>query len=168
MGEVFTSTLRMHRSFKPEKSLVKRFRDPAVREVFQAYPRTIRMKMMVLRQLIFDIAAATEGVGNLEETLKWGEPAYVTAETQSGSTIRIDHKTSNPTQYAIYFHCQTNLVETFRKRFPSLLQFEGNRAIVFEESDELPTESLAFCIESALTYHLKKRSGKSHRKIDAK
>ena len=37
---------------------------------------------MFLRQLIFETAAATEVVGELEETLKWGEPSYLTPKTK--------------------------------------------------------------------------------------
>ena len=48
---------------------------------------------------------------------------------------------------------RTNLVETFRARFPIELKFEGNRAIVFDESDAVPTDALAVCIAAALTYH---------------
>jgi hypothetical protein len=58
----------------------------------------------------------------------------------------------------MYFHCQTNLVETFRTLFPGEFRFEGQRAIVFELSDPVPADSLAFCIAAALTYHLKRRS----------
>lgn len=124
-----------------------------VAAVFGAYPPAIRSKLLALRELIFETAASTQGVGKLEETLKWGEPAYLTLESRSGSTVRIGWKKSKPTQYAIYFHCQTNLIETFRTLFPSEFKFEDNRAIVFEESDAVPTESLAFCIATALTYH---------------
>lgn len=135
---------------------MKRFQDPAVKKVFDAYPPSMRKKMLALRTLIFDVAAATEGVGKLQETLKWGEPAYVTAETKSGTTIRIDSKPANPTQYAIYFHCQTNLVETFRKKFAGQLQFDGNRAIILDEEEEAPLDKLAWCIEAALMYHRRK------------
>jgi hypothetical protein len=113
----------------------------------------MRRKLLALRELIFETAASTPGVGKLEETLKWREPAYLTSETKSGSTIRIDWKRSSPSQYAMYFHCQTNLVETFRTLFPNEFIFEGNRAIVFREPDVVPTDSLSFCIAAALTYH---------------
>ncbi len=135
---------------------MKRFTNPAVATVFESYPSSVRPKMLALRRLIFEAAAATAGVGTLEETLKWGEPAYVTSQTKSGSTVRIDCKKSNPKQYAVYFHCQTNLVETFRRLFPHEFKFEGNRAIVFDETDTVPADSLALCISAALTYHLKK------------
>jgi len=129
------------------------FANAAVASTFGSYPPAMRQKLLALRALIFDTAASTEGVGKLEETLKWGEPAYVTAETRSGSTIRIAWKQSSPAQYAIYFHCQTKLVDTFRTLFPNEFAFEGNRAIVFGEFDDVPTDSLSFCIAAALTYH---------------
>ena len=69
---------------------------------------------MRLRELIFDVAAKTKDVGQLEETLKWGEPVYLTSQTKSGSLIRIDAKKTDPSKYAMYFHCQTSLVGTFR------------------------------------------------------
>ena len=103
--------------------------------------------MLVLRELIFATAAQTIGVGELEETLKWGEPAYVTIQSKSGSTIRVNCKKSSDTQYAIYFNCQTTLVETFRTLFPHEFVFEGNRAIVFDQGEKIPTDALRYCIE---------------------
>ena len=87
--------------------------------------------MLALRRLILDTARATKGVGTLEETLKWGQPSYLTAETKSGSTIRIDQVKPAADQYAVYFHCQTNLVETFRELYPEL-SYDGNRAILLD------------------------------------
>ena len=84
--------------------------DPAVDAVFDAYPKPLKAKLLALRRLIFDTAKATRGVGALQETLKWGQPSYLTPETKSGSTIRIDQVKSAPGQYAVYFHCQTNLL----------------------------------------------------------
>ena len=132
---------------------MKPFESSTVAQAFEAYPPAMRLRLLALRQLIFDTAAATEGVGPLDETLKWGEPAYVTSQSKSGSTIRIDWKKKSPSQYAMYFNCQTSLVETFRTLFPHDFKFEGNRAIVFGESDAVPQDALALCIAAALTYH---------------
>jgi Domain of unknown function (DU1801) len=125
---------------------------PGVQAVFDSYPPALCKKLLALRQLILHTAASTPGAGPLEETLKWGEPAYVTTESKSGSTVRIDRK-KNQNRYAIYFKCNTTLVDTFRSLFPHSFQFEGNRALVFDVADVLPTEDLAFCIAMALTYH---------------
>jgi len=136
------------------------FESEAVADAFDGYPSKIRRKLLALRELIFKTAASTEGVGRLTETLKWGEPAYLTAETRSGTTVRIGWKKSKPSQYAVYFHCQTNLVAGFRRRLPGQFSYEGSRAIVFDEGDKVPTEPLSGCIAAALTYHRSKKEGR--------
>ena len=77
--------------------------DSEVAAVFNSYPPKIKSKLMFLRQLIFDTAASIEGIGEIEETLKWGEPGYLTPESKSGSTIRIAWKESQKsiTQYSL-------------------------------------------------------------------
>lgn len=131
------------------------FDQPAVAAKFAAYPRAMRDKLLALRELVFDVAANTHGVGPLKETLKWGEPAYVTAQSNSGSTVRMDWKPAQPRHYAMYFHCQTRLVDSFRTLFPHTFAFAGERAIVFAEDDVVPAEELRCCIAMALTYHLR-------------
>ncbi len=133
------------------------FANDEVARVFAAYPEPIRARLLALRQLIFDTAASTDGVGHLDEMLKWGEPAYLTSQSKSGSTIRIHSKKASARQYAIYFNCQSTLVDTFRSLFPEDFTFEGNRALVLDAADEPPMDALAFCIGEALTYHRKKR-----------
>lgn len=108
---------------------------PDVARVFEAYPAPTRRRLLRLRQLIFDTAAKA-GVGRLEETLR-------------------------SKQYAMYFHCRTSLVDTFRTAFPDTFAFEGNRAIVFDEGDRAPVRELAVCIETALTYHRKASRGRA-------
>ena len=50
-----------------------------VAERFASYPANVRLKMQRLRRLIFAVAAQDERVGELTETLKWGELAYLTS-----------------------------------------------------------------------------------------
>ncbi len=134
------------------------FSNAAVASVYRAYPPALRKHMMVLREMVLATAAGIEGVGEIEESLKWGEPAYLTTRSKSGSTIRIDWKPARPTEYAVHFNCQTTLVETFRTLFPNELHFEGNRALLLKIGSPLPRDALRFCITAALTYHLRKRS----------
>jgi Domain of unknown function (DU1801) len=137
--------------------MTMKIENAAVAAVFDAYPPAVKKRLLRLRDLIFETAAATEGVGALEETLKWGRPSYLTPETKSGSTIRIDRHKSGDGRTAMFFHCQTRLVDTFRDMFRDDLAFEGNRAIVFDAGDELPEAPLRHCIAMALTYHLNKK-----------
>ena len=124
---------------------------------FDAYPKPLKPKLLALRRLILDTAKATRGVGALEETLKWGQPSYLTPETKSGSTIRIDRIKSAAGQYAVYFHCQTNLVETFRELYPDKFSYGGNRCIILNAVDDVPEPALRHCVALALTYHLNRR-----------
>jgi hypothetical protein len=133
------------------------FSDPAVDAVFDAYPKPLKAKLLALRRLIFDTAKTTQGVGTLQETLKWGQPSYLTPETKSGSTIRIDQVKSTAGQYAVYFHCQTDLVETFRELYPKEFSYGGNRSILLNAKGEVPEAALRHCVALALTYHLNKR-----------
>jgi Domain of unknown function (DU1801) len=137
--------------------------DAAVEAVFGAYPKPVKAKLLALRRLIFDTAKATQGVGALQETLKWGQPSYLTPETKSGSTIRIDQVKPVAGQVAVYFHCQTNLVETFRELYPEL-SFGGNRSILLSAGDKLPEPALRHCVALALTYHLNNRQTRRDRR----
>ena len=132
---------------------MKNFKDPQVAQIFHSYPKHIQSKMLFLRKLVFETAAEIENLDSVEETLKWGEPSYI---AKGGSTIRMDWKSSKPTQYAIYFHCKTKLVDTFKEIYRDIFKFEGNRAIVFDESDEIPVAQLKQCIALSLTYHSRK------------
>ncbi|MFC7287676.1 DUF1801 domain-containing protein [Herminiimonas glaciei] len=135
--------------------MMKPFMHHQVRAKFDTYPPEARRRLLALRELVFQTAENTSGVGELEESLKWGEPAYA-PKNKAGSTLRIDWKEKDPLNYAMYFHCQTNLVETFRTIFPHDFTFQGNRALILRLEDEAPQDALAICIAAALTYHLKK------------
>lgn len=124
--------------------------NPEVELVFSKYPNEVRIKLENLRDIIIETANDIEGLTHLEETLKWGEPSYL---TKHGSTIRIDWKAKNPNQYAIYFKCTSRLVETFKLIFKNTFKFEGKRAIIFQLEDEIHIEELKHCINAALTYH---------------
>lgn len=121
-----------------------------VEKVFELYPEKVLIKISALRNLILKCADEIEEIKEIEECLKWGEPSYL---VKHGSTIRLDWKTKNPTQYALYFKCTSRLVPTFKNVFKQLFEYEGNRAIVFSMQEELPEEALKECIKAALLYH---------------
>jgi len=128
-----------------------------VRAVFNSYPQNIKSKLMFLRQLIYDTATLIDGIGEIEETLKWGEPSYLTPKSKIGSTIRIAWKESQREQYSIFFKCTANLVPAFKEQFPQKFKFGGNRSIDFNLNDDVPVKELKQCIALALTYHRNKK-----------
>jgi len=136
----------------------KTIRNPEVASVFKAYPTKVRARLKKLRKLIYEVASANDEIGELEETLKWGEPSYLTPLTKSGSTVRIDWKKKDPDHYAIYFKCTTDLVKTFKRKYSGkIFNYSGNRAILFRIDDDIPENELKQCIALALTYHLNKK-----------
>jgi len=126
-----------------------------VNRVIESHPQPVKNKLLFLRDLIIETASQIDEIKNLQETLKWGEPSYI---TKQGSTIRINakkarHKNIAPDQVAMYFNCKTKLVDTFREIYGDVFSFEGNRAIVFECDSIVPVDELKHCIELALIYH---------------
>lgn len=107
--------------------------------------------------MIFETAARTDGVGEIEEALRWGQPSYLTPATGSGSTVRIGPVKGAEDRFALYVTCQTTLVSTFRSTYPDLFVYSGDRAIEFRAGDRLRREELGHCIALALRYHLDKK-----------
>lgn len=130
---------------------------PTVQPVFDNYPSPIQEHLLTLRRHIFEVADVTEGVGELEETLKWGQISYLTPITKSGTTVRIDAAPDNPDQVALYVNCRTTLVDTFRTFYGTTLTFEGTRCFIGDINDPVQLEAIKHCVALALTYHLNKK-----------
>ena len=124
-----------------------------VTAVFSTFPTIVRTRLLEVRELIFETAAAIESVGPLTETLKWGEPAYLTQATGSGSTIRLGWLRSSERACAVLFNCRTTPIDDFRSQFPDVFAYEKNRAILLDARELLPEAPLRSCLKMALTYH---------------
>lgn len=128
--------------------------DPKFKAIFNNYPDIVQDKMKFLRKLVIETAEDIQEITNLEETLKWGEPSFL---TKTGSTLRIDWKDKTPNQYQMYFKCTSRLVETFKLVFGDLFEYEKNRAIIFQLDQEIPITELKKCIKATLMYHKVKK-----------
>ncbi len=135
----------------------RKFKSEGVKVISDNYPENIKPKMLFLRELIFEVAACTKEVGEIEEVIRWGEPSYATSETKSGSTIRMDWKKGTPNHYYLYFNCKTTLVDTFKEIYGDLFTYGGNRSLIFYTNTKLPIDELSDCIAMALTYRLSKK-----------
>jgi len=122
--------------------------EESVKQKFTTYPDEIAILLHSLRDLILSVAEK-DGISDINETLKWGEPSYI---SKIGSTIRFDWKITSPQQYCIYFNCQTKLVETFKEVYGEKFRFEKNRAIVLSIHEIVPSKELSHCLSMALRY----------------
>jgi len=129
------------------------FSNIKVKEKFDSYPSNVKPKLHRLRELIFDVALKEHTIKNIEETLKWNEPSYI---TKNGSTLRIDWKKKNPDKYSMYFNCKTNLISTFKELFGDKFTFINNREISFCIDEKIDEGILKYCILLSLTYHDRK------------
>jgi hypothetical protein len=111
-------------------------------------------KLRPLRRLVLETAAAAAGVGELEESVKWGEPSYAPRKRGIGSSVRLAPRTDG--KVSVNFICHTGLVGRFRELYSEKLVFEGDRTIVIDPRLPLPDAELRHCIAQALTYHLSK------------
>lgn len=116
------------------------------------YPANAKAIFAEIRTMIFEEADRL-GAGPLEETLKWGEPAYLTSVTKSGSTIRMAWKPSDPDNCNIYLNCNTDLLARFKTDFPDTLKTSGNRCIHVPLDEDTPDLPLRAVLSMALTYH---------------
>ncbi|MBU1311435.1 MAG: DUF1801 domain-containing protein [Gammaproteobacteria bacterium] len=121
---------------------------PELEAKFATYPVDAREQLQRIRKLVFAVAAE-EGLGEVEETLKWGEPSFL---VKGGSTIRMDWKPKEPDVIKVYFHCQTSLIETFKEIYRHEFEYEGKRAIVMPLR-AAETGPLKHCLQMALQYH---------------
>ena len=120
-----------------------------VKDTLQLYPENIQARILTIRASIFEIASEYPEIGDIEETLKWGEPSYL---AKSASTIRLAWKKSTPNKYGIYFNCKSKLIDTFKELYPTTFVYDGNLAIMIDVTEEVPQE-LNHCLLLALTYH---------------
>ena len=126
-----------------------------VASVFSSCEEPVQTELLALRELILATAAETECVGSITETLKWGQPAYLTEQTGSGSTIRIaPSRPGSDHDYAMFFICHTNLIERVKRLFDDAFTYDGERALLFRVGEPRPENELRECVVMALTYHV--------------
>ncbi|MEM8539790.1 MAG: DUF1801 domain-containing protein [Pseudomonadota bacterium] len=105
-----------------------------------------------LKSLIFEAAEQSPRIGDLEESLKWGEPSFTPKKKNVGSSVRLAQRDG---AVAMMFICTTKLVDRFQEIYPDDFNYEGGRALVFNAGEAVPKEQLKHCIAMALTNKLK-------------
>jgi len=125
-----------------------------VAAAFDGYPKPARRPLLKLRELIHLAALDADATGGITETLKWGQPSYLPKRSRVGTTVRLGTLKTAPESPALFVHCQTRLIETFRQHYPDTFIYEGNRALLLRGDDPLPEAEIRHCVSLALTYHL--------------
>lgn len=130
------------------------FQDQDVAKTFERWPQELRSRILVLREMIFEVAAHTRGVGEIVETLKWNVPAYLTVKPKSGTTLRLEGNGQRGI-YGLYVPCSTSLIEQCKEIYQKKFTYNKNRGLIFELNSTIPENELRHFIAMALTYHVK-------------
>ncbi len=126
----------------------------AITDAINQAPPDAQDGLWALRALILETAQHLPDVGRVEECLKWGQPAFTTPETKSGSTLRIGCPKNGG--FALYAHCQTNIISSYADAFRGLDTVEGNRAVHFTDITQIDPARHGRLVSHALRYHLTK------------
>lgn len=129
--------------------------NPDAKKVYQRYPQWAQEKLLSIRHQLFQLAQEHDDIGEIQETLKWGEPSYLTIKPKTGSTVRLAWHQHKPDVVGIYFNCKTSLIAQIEAVYGASLDYEGNRAILFSRTTDLPLKWIKHCLLMALTYHIR-------------
>ena len=130
---------------------------PGIPSVFQSFPENIRSDLLRLREMIFEVQAETPEAGEIEESLKWGQPSYAT-RPKTGTPLRLAATKSGG--FGLFVHCQSRVIPELETTFPGEFELDGNRGVLFSPGDVLPEDKLKIMIARALTYHVPESAGK--------
>ena len=122
--------------------------------VVNGWPKNAQTHFHGLRDIVKDTAATNPLVGPLTETLKWGEPSFLTEQSRSGTTLRVAWKSKSPDEIGLFVICRTDMLEQVRALFPDAFRYEGTRAAYLPLSQTIPVEAVSYLASRAQTYHL--------------
>lgn len=102
--------------------------------------------------MVFDTATDDLRIGPVMEALRWGQPAYLTPVSKSGTILRLGVVKTG--EMALFVHCHTRPIPDCKAAFPGRDRIEGTRAVLFDASVAIDAMRHGWLIHRALTYHL--------------
>lgn len=120
----------------------------------QTWPDKAQKAFSSIREIVLSVATRAE-IGPLDETLKWGQPAWRPQRARTGSTLRCSWGANHPERISLYVNCNTTLADRLRSLHPNAFAFEGQRALHLPLNSALPEDAIDHCAFLTLTYHRK-------------
>ena len=119
------------------------------------WPEPAQSRLQTMRALFHDVAAMAD-IGPLDESLKWGQPAWRPLTPRTGSTLRLNWSEAAPGSIMAYVDCKTDLAGQMQTRFPNLPGNDGRRALQFDIAAN-NDDALWHLAHLTFTYHRAKR-----------
>jgi len=115
-----------------------------------------RDALWACRNLFHDTAEQAE-IGPLDESLKWGQPAWRPRAPRTGSTLRMGWSAGQPQQLMLFVDCKTDLAARMRDIYPDVGENDGRRRIALDLEGPLPEQAIAHLAQMTFCYHLSRR-----------
>ncbi|WP_299768522.1 hypothetical protein [uncultured Tateyamaria sp.] len=122
------------------------------------WPDEAQTHFLRLRSIVHDVATSAD-IGPLDESLKWGQPAWRPKRPRVGSTLRVDWSPTTPNRLMAFVDCKTDLAAQMDNRFPQQFHNDGRRALGFDLDAPLDEDAVWQLAHITLTYHRAKRQG---------
>lgn len=122
---------------------------PQLTHNIECFPESATALFLQIRRMMHAIAAE-HGLGEVVESIKWGQPSFV---VKTGTPVRFGWTDSRPSVLSVFVHCNTRLIDTFREMYSDGFEYVGNRELRLPlDQPRLPVQMPCF-IACAMTYH---------------
>ncbi|KEJ89461.1 hypothetical protein [Sulfitobacter donghicola] len=119
------------------------------------WPALQQKQFEEIRKLIL-AAAKDANVGPVEESLKWGQPAWRPKRPRQGSTLRLNWQGIPSHPLVLYVDCKTTLSATMREIYPTEFEYEKNRGLGLPDGSPLPLQAIDHLARLTFCYHQKR------------
>ena len=116
-----------------------------------------QQRLWACRAIFHDVAGAA-GIGDLDESLKWGQPSWRPIKPRTGSTLRVSWDSGDPDHLPLFVDCKTDLASRMQSLYPDLPQNDGRRRLAVDLTQPLPEQAIAHLAQMTFCYHLKTAS----------
>ena len=123
----------------------------SVSDVVANWPKDAQRRFQQLCAVVHEVAAGDPRVAPLTETLKWGEPSFL---TKTGTTLRIAWKAKTPDEIGLFVIFRTDLLDQTRSLYPDAFRYEGTRALFLSLAAPIPEQAVAHLASRTQTYKL--------------
>ncbi len=121
-------------------------------DLIATWSEPAQQHLLATRAILLDVADSAE-VGALEESLKWGQPAWRPRKARTGATLRLNWTADRPDKLMAFVDCKTDLASQMSTRFPGQYHNDGRRALGFDLDRPLPGDAVAQLAYLTFTYH---------------
>ena len=116
---------------------------------FQSWPAPVAQTALAIRTHLMQ-AAQDLDIQNLEESLKWGEPAW--RPRKGGTTLRLSWKPGSD-EIGLFVDCKTDLNARMMSDYPDAFRYHPPRAMYHSVADEdLPVAALTHLARITFRY----------------